>query len=152
MPDIQHNIVTMIQSSSATMTLKRNLRHHLRVPIRVPATVQTREGQPVSAEVANISRAGVMLECDRQTLELIHPKAMTANPGSPLETALAFTIPSQTGGKVAINCTCHIIYARRLSRDVFHVGLEFKDLEEHLAPHLEHYIEAHREITPHGED
>lgn len=125
--------------------MKRNLRHHIRVPIRVSATVQTRNGQQVSTEVANISRTGVMLACDRQSLELIHPKGMTANPGSPLETTVAFTIPSQIGGKVAINSRCHIIYARRLSRDLFHIGLEFLNLEEHLVPHLEHYIEAHRE-------
>lgn len=136
----------MNSSNTATSTpTKRNLRHHLRIPTHLSATVTAADGQQLQVEIANLSRAGVMLACDRQTLEFMHPKVIAANPGNPMETTLAFTIPSRIGGKITIQCTCHIIYARRLSKDLFYVGLEFRNLEDHLVPHLEQYIESHKE-------
>ena len=136
----------MMQSSTAaTMPMKRNLRHHLRVPIRVSATIETPTGQQLQTELANLSRTGVMVECNRETLELLHPKAVTAAPGTGAPAVIHFIIPSKIGGKITVDTPCNVVYARRLSRDVFHVGMEFKKLEEHLVPHLEEYIEMHRE-------
>lgn len=133
--------------TSATATakppMKRNLRHHLRVPVQMTTTLQTPQGDELMVRMANLSRQGMMLSCDQAALNLLHPRPGSL-PQNPVTVQARFTLPGMRAGTVQIEALCGVSYVRRLSRDHFHVGLEFKYLDEQLVPHLEHYIETCR--------
>lgn len=138
----------MQTSSVATPSMttpKRNLRHHLRVPAKMSATLETNTGTTLSADIANLSRNGLLLACDRETLESIHAKDVTFSPNRHVPLLVRFTLNSKATGNLTLNVPCGVVHVRRLSREQFHVGVEFQQLDDSLIPLLEEYIESHRE-------
>jgi len=137
-----------MQTSVATPSMttpKRNLRHHLRVPAKMPATLETQTGTTLSADIANLSRTGLLLACDRETLESIHAKDTPFSPNRHVPLLVRFTLNSDITGNLTLNIQCGVVHVRRLSREQYHVGVEFKHLDENLVPVLEGYIESYRE-------
>jgi hypothetical protein len=91
----------------------------------------------VPGTIANISKAGLMIECNRQTIEDLIPRESTPSPKTPVRLEILFTLKQQTsirqqepleqGQKTQTDlfAICNIIHVRRISRDVYHIGVEF---------------------------
>ncbi|RMF18844.1 MAG: PilZ domain-containing protein [Gammaproteobacteria bacterium] len=123
--------------------LERNLRHHLRIEAAFPATLMTEDGQACECEIVNLSRTGIMVACDRATLETLMPSKQRESlfaPLNPVTVDACFELTLSTTGRTQLNCGCHIIHTRRLARDVFHVGLEFVRLEPRDRLRIEQFI------------
>ncbi|MBU6950013.1 PilZ domain-containing protein [Hahella sp. HN01] len=128
----------MIQSSPTVM--QRNLRHHLRIPTDFVAHITTRDQRECDAAINNISRTGLMLECDRCILETLTPNALNFAPLRPVCINIRFTLPLGKKDVVEVETEMLVIYTRRLARNAFHVGLQFKELTPEQTHQLEQYI------------
>lgn len=126
--------------STSNNYMPKNLRHHLRVPADFIAHVETERGEERAIAIANISRAGIMLDCDQEALETLLPNAIRLAPQDPIALSVQFDLPLSTSGLASISNDMHVIYCRRLSRDSFHVGLEFNDLDAEQIILLEKFI------------
>lgn len=113
---------------SGSSLLKKNLRHFARVNAHFTAYLSTAKGNIRHAEIENISRAGVMLSCDRETLETILPNNQSPAPWDALQIDLAFEIPVDAYHTETVQSQCKVVYVRRLARDKFQIGLGFGKL------------------------
>lgn len=119
---------------------KRNLRYHSRVTTHLDGVVSTDEGEDIKVEVANVSRAGVMLLCDRETVDRIHLNEMPVIPRQPIQIELGFSLPVVAQKHIAVHTPCNVVYVRRQSRDLFQIGLEFGDIEERDYAYVDQYV------------
>lgn len=121
-----------------------NLRYHHRIEARGNAEVETSEGLLFNGHLIDISKTGVSIACDRQVLEGLLPPSVTPHPSprNRVPVVLHFVLAQKTQpSKPAPMATeCNIIYARRTSRDIFQLGLEFHNLNAHQAHMLDHYL------------
>ncbi|WP_369601723.1 PilZ domain-containing protein [Hahella sp. SMD15-11] len=126
---------------------ERNLRHHLRVEATAPVTLSTSGGDTRTCELVNLSRQGLMIACDRETLEILIPRRQREALFAPLDpvcVSTTFPINLSTEGAVPLHAECHIVHTRRLARDRFHVGLHFESLSVVDRMRLEQFIAEHK--------
>ncbi len=113
---------------SGSSQLRKNLRHYARVNAHFSAQLTTPTGLVRQADIENISRAGVMLSCNRETLETLQPTSHTPTPVESAQIELHFEVPVDAYHTETVSSTCKVIYVRRLARDRFQVGLSFGTL------------------------
>ncbi|WP_250654836.1 PilZ domain-containing protein [Alkalimarinus coralli] len=128
-----------------TSHTKKNLRHYTRIRAQLEATVQKNEGQTVTADIANLSRAGMMLACDGKTLNEFLPNTTPIIPRQPVQLDVEFTVPVVATQRVIVKTRCNVIYTRRLSRDSFQIGLEFDSVENNGYNYIDQYIDAQQQ-------
>jgi len=103
--------------------MQRNLRHHFRVPADFIAHIRTSRGDNIEALIENISRASIMISCDREILDILMPNEISYAPMHPKPIRVNFSLPLDSEGPVALSMNMIVVYARRLSRDRFTVGM-----------------------------
>lgn len=124
--------------------MQRNLRYHLRIPADFIAHLFTGDGQTVETPINNISRAGLMLSCTRATLEDLVPNGAALSPLKAIHVRVDFSLPLEQEGLVAMSQQMEIIYTRRLSKDEYAIGLEFRQLGLQQRLILEQYIKENK--------
>ena len=128
-----------------TGSTKKNLRHYTRIRAQLEASVLKDEKTAVTADIANLSRAGMMLACDNATLNEMLPNTTAIIPRKPVQLTVQFTVPVVATHTVMIKALCNIVYTRRLSRDSFQVGLEFDSVENNGYSYIDQYIDAQQQ-------
>ncbi|OZG70562.1 PilZ domain-containing protein [Hahella sp. CCB-MM4] len=124
--------------------MQKNLRHHFRVPADFIAHLRTNNGDQLEADIVNVSRAGLMISCDRATLELLMPNALSFAPLQPGCVTVDFSLPLDEEGLVALSMEMLMVYTRRLSRDVFTIGLQFKHPTSQQSDVLNTYVNENK--------
>ncbi len=124
--------------------MQRNLRHHFRVPADFIAHICTSKGENIEASIENISRAGIMISCDRQALELLMPNEISFAPIQPQTIRVDFSLPLDKEGLVALSMDMAVVYTRRLSRDNFTVGLHLKTPSAQHEAMLDNYVKENK--------
>ncbi len=124
--------------------MQKNLRHHFRVPADFIAHLRTGSGDQLEADIVNVSRAGLMISCNRATLELLMPNALSFAPLQPGCVTVDFSLPLDEEGLVALSMEMLMVYTRRLSRDVFTIGLQFKNPTPPQARVLDTYVNENK--------
>ncbi|UZE97120.1 PilZ domain-containing protein [Alkalimarinus alittae] len=125
-----------------TDSTKKNLRHYSRIKAQLQAKVLKDTDVLVNVDIANLSRAGMMLTCDNSTLNKLLPNTTPIVPSKPVQVAIEFTVPVVATQSVLVKTRCNIVYTRRLSRDSFQVGLEFDSVENNGYSYINQYIDA----------
>ncbi len=124
-----------------TSSTKKNLRHYTRIRAQLEATI-AKDNRTITADIANLSRAGLMLACDRATLEDILPNTAPIIPRQPTQLDIEFALPVVLTQMVMVRAKCNVIYTRRTSRDAFQIGIEFESVENNGYSYIDQYIDA----------
>lgn len=85
--------------------------------------------------LARVSRDGLSLSCNAETLHSIMPNKTSIAPKDPIALSVLFTLAEN------IEAKCRVILARRLSKDQFIMDLKFIEINENAMMHLDSYIE-----------
>jgi hypothetical protein len=126
--------------SMKPVAAKVNLRNQQRVETALDVALTRPDGARVVTHVSNLSRAGMMIECDAQTARVLVPGNRTPAPGNWLEVAAEFSVPVVITQPVTIRADCHVVHLRRISRDCFQVGLQFIEFDGSGFSHLDAYV------------
>jgi len=117
-------------------------RKHFRIDADLPCKVGPSDSNVMAARVLDISIGGLKFSCDLATIKKIIPESKQAL-GLILgvEVVLQFTIKLQGKRPSAIKTKARVIHSERLAQDLFHVGIQFLDLDTATVIRLEAWIE-----------
>jgi len=90
-----------------------------------------------SGHLMNISPSGIQIECQHQLIEQLSQFKSEAGLYPHFE--LEFSMPNT--GKETIKSVCNVSCCRRLSQDMYHLGLNFITLSENDEARVSDYIE-----------
>ncbi|SDW41733.1 PilZ domain-containing protein [Marinobacter mobilis] len=119
---------------------KPNLREQQRVDVALEVCVKQSSGEELSCKAANLSRAGVMISCDSDTVQKLLPSKTSPAPGQWIQVSTRFAVPIVASQTVSVRAEGHIVHLRRVSRNEFHVGVHFTDFEDNGFDYLDQYV------------
>lgn len=118
--------------------MKRQLIYHTYVNTnpsnKIEVCVNT-DATETKCNLARVSRDGLSLSCDAETLHKIMPNKTSIAPKDPITTSVLFSLAEN------IEAKCRVILSRRLSKDLFIMDLKFIEINENAMMHLDSYIE-----------
>tara|TARA_R110002167_G_scaffold282447_2_gene487691 strand:+ start:283 stop:768 length:486 start_codon:yes stop_codon:yes gene_type:complete len=118
--------------------MKKQLIYHTYVNTnpsnKIAVCVETDSTQ-TNCYLDRVSRDGLSLSCDTETLHKIMPNKASIAPKDPIVLSVLFTISNN------IEAKCRVILARRLSKNQFIMDLKFTEINESAMLHLNNYIE-----------
>jgi c-di-GMP-binding flagellar brake protein YcgR len=118
-------------------------RQHLRLETEIACTVRLPTGDAMSAKILNLSVGGLMFSCGRDTFHQLLPKDQRTPgqvTGVVIEIRFELQPPSQP--LLSIDANARVIHSERLAQDVFHVGVQFINIDEATAQTLAASIHA----------
>ena len=119
---------------------KQNLRNQQRVDVSSEITLEKPDGIQLQCEIANISRTGVMIQCDAQTAKSLIPNMLPPAPKNPIQLTARFPVPVLPAQSVTIVAESNVVHIRRIARDQFHIGLQFTSIEGNGFVYIDQYI------------
>ncbi|ENO13346.2 PilZ domain-containing protein [Marinobacter nanhaiticus D15-8W] len=123
-----------------TMAGKPNLRQQQRVPTNLEVTVTHPDGTCITCKTANLSRAGMMVECDSARVQELVPDRLAVAPKDPIQLSIKFSVPVVSVQSVNVEAQCDVVHIRRISRQVFHLGLQFRFFEGNGHDYVDQYV------------
>jgi hypothetical protein len=122
-------------------------RRHLRVNTEIPCQIRSVGDGQATARILNISVAGLKFCCDHGTIQNILPEDQQT-PGQVLDVKIDihFELLTATGNTAPVITPATIIHSERLAQDVFHVGVQFYDLDDSMLQILKTYIRDHNKV------
>jgi hypothetical protein len=93
---------------------KPNLRNQQRVDVATEARIEKTDGSCLTCKVSNISRTGLMVLCDQDSVRKLVP-----------------------GQKIAGGNSVHM---RRIARDQFQLGIQFSEFEGNGFDYVNNYV------------
>jgi hypothetical protein len=123
----------------------RDKRQYLRLDTQIPCTVCLSKGDALSAVVVNLSLGGLKFSCGHDTAHRLLPRDQWV-PGqvSGVTINIHFDLQSPPQEHHSYDVTARVIHSERLAQDVFHVGVQFLDIEDDNLARLQGFIESHR--------
>lgn len=128
------------QGSVKTMAGQPNLRQQQRVPTTLDVAVTGQTGDSLTCHTANLSRAGMSIECDRSRISTLVSDRWILAPKTPAEVTVNFDVPATSAQNVSIEATCNIVYIRRISHKIFHLGLQFAAFNGRGEDYIDQYV------------
>lgn len=119
---------------------KPNLRNQQRVDVGLSVLVSNPAGDELQCQAANVSRTGIMLRCGLDAVRQLIPGQVTPAPGQWIQVSTRFAVPVVASQSVSIRVHGHIVHLRRVSRDEFHLGIQFNDFEDNGYDYLDQYV------------
>lgn len=117
--------------------MSRSLIHHTHLSISGNVSLKTTDGASTEAQFDSISKSGLVLHCDQDSLKQLFPRTPTLSRKQTVELGVDFGLP-EVGRIVA---DCHVTSLRRMSRTKFELQMNFADADLRSLYALEHYIE-----------
>ena len=123
-----------------------NLRHYQRITTRFSALIARKDAsisgeQALSCQLTNLSRAGVMAVCTPEVVASLLPKGAVLGPRQGVRVKIQFELPVISVQKVVIDAHCDVVYLRRDSREVFHLGMSFISFEHTGQDYIDQFID-----------
>lgn len=123
--------------------MKKQLIYHTHVNThqedKIQVTVQSTELH-ASCYLNRISRDGLTLSCDAQTLQLLMPNKASVAPKDPISLKTLFHLSED------VEALCRVVFARRLSKDQFIMELKFVDISAQHMSAVNEFIE--KQLSP----
>ncbi|MBR9872274.1 MAG: PilZ domain-containing protein [Gammaproteobacteria bacterium] len=119
---------------------KPNLRNQQRVDVSSAITLEKPDGCQFQCEIANLSRTGAMIECDAQTAKALIPNMVPPAPKNPVQLTARFQVPVIPAQPVTVVAESNVVHIRRIARDQFHIGLQFRSFEGNGFVYIDQYI------------
>lgn len=121
--------------------MKRQLIYHTPIALDAQsykaseASVLSGQGVHERATIKTISRDGICLNCDQETLHRLLPNTPSVSPKCPVKIEVAFKLES------FLQIDADVICIRRLSKDTFQLELRFGALDTEAECEIDAYIE-----------
>ncbi len=122
------------------LNAKQNLRNQQRVDVSTEITIEKADGCHLKCKVSNISRTGVMIDCDRETAKQLIPDMRPPAPGKWVGVKARFSVPVLPTQPVTVEAEGKIVHMRRIARDDFQVGLQFSEFEGNGFDYVDRYV------------
>ncbi|MFV8572432.1 PilZ domain-containing protein [Marinobacter sp. SBS5] len=119
---------------------KPNLRNQQRIDVSSEITLEKPDGFQFQCKITNISRTGVMIQCDAQTAKSLIPNMLPPAPKNPIQLTARFPVPVLPTQPVSIVAESNVVHIRRIARDQFHIGLQFQSFEGNGFDYVDQYI------------
>ncbi|WP_323752460.1 PilZ domain-containing protein [Marinobacter sp.] len=119
---------------------KPNLRNQQRADVSTEITIEKVDGHQLQCKVANISRTGVMVQCDELTAKSLIPGMQPPAPKNPVILTTRFPVPVLPTQSVIIVAESKVVHIRRVARNEFHIGLQFNSIEGNGFDFIDQYI------------
>ena len=112
-------------------------RIHPRISLTIPIRLVAPDNNSLTATSHNISLGGIVLETD----STVHKELIATNSSDNMtQYKLAFTLPHQNK---SLQLNTRVVYVRRLSQNLFHIGLRFVEPNEQSRKLIENYVKSH---------
>lgn len=121
-------------------TLKPNLRNQQRADVVSDIVIEKPDGCQLTCKIANLSRTGVMVSCNRETAGQLIPRLKAPAPGNLITVQARFSVPVVATQPVSILAKGNIVHMRRMARDEFQLGIQFADFEGNGFDHVDNYV------------
>jgi len=108
---------------------KLNLRNQQRVDVATDITIEKSDGCCLTCSVSNLSRTGVMISCNQETVKQLIPEQKAPAPGHWIAVKTRFSVPVVATQPVSIIADGNIVHMRRIARDEFQLGIQFAEFE-----------------------
>lgn len=122
------------------LAAKPNLRNQQRVDVSTDITIEKPDGCCLTCQVSNLSRSGVMLSCDQDTVKQLVPGLKTPAPGHWIEVKTRFSVPVIANQPVTVLADGNIVHMRRIARDEFQIGIQFCEFEGNGFDYVDRYV------------
>ncbi len=119
---------------------KLNLRNQQRVDVSTDITIEKPDGCCLTCSVANLSRTGVMISCNQETVKQLIPEQKAPAPGNWIAVKARFSVPVVATQPVAIIADGNIVHMRRIARDEFQLGIQFAEFEGNGFDYVDRYV------------
>jgi|GEM_PF-2873080 len=115
-------------------------RHSLRIHTHIIAEVINRNGESMEATITDLSVGGLTLEVDSIAANHIEVvDASTGEPYFPVEVSVVFTL--QVNNALShIEVPCRLVHKRRLSQNIYRIGMMMIVVNEGQREQLSRYI------------
>lgn len=127
-------------SGIKSMAGKNNLRQQQRVPANIAVTVCNPDGNQLVCHTANLSRAGMLVECDSSHVRDILPGNSPVAPKKTVALDIKFAVPVVSVQSVNIEASCDIVHVRRVSKNLFQLGLQFTGFTGNGHDYVDQYV------------
>lgn len=121
-------------------TIKPNLRNQQRADVESEIVIEKADGCQLTCKIANLSRTGVMLSCNQDTVSKLIPRLKVPAPGSLTVVKARFSVPVAATQPVSIVASGNIVHLRRMARDEFQLGIQFANFEDNGFDHVDRYV------------
>ncbi len=98
-----------------------------RVAVVLPVALVHANGTVVTCSSVDLSRRGMRVQCDRFTIDALHPSDQPVLVRHNVRIDAHFQIPTATG-LVKVDAQCALAYVQELSAGTFLIGLNFTRL------------------------
>ena len=118
-----------------------NLRAQQRVNVVADIVIENPDGCQCACLIANLSRSGVMVSCDQSTADQLTGGNKAFAPRNRAPVKARFSVPVQAIQSEVI-AEGNIVHFSRISRDRFHVGIQFEGFEGSGLAYVDQYIRS----------
>jgi hypothetical protein len=117
--------------------MSKSLIYHTLINAQGEVLVNTSDKVAVSARMEGLARDGLLLQCDRKTLDTLIPRTTSISPKQSQILDISFGLAEV--GK--IEALCEVISIRRLARDTFELDLRFSEVNDRAIHVVDSYVE-----------
>ncbi|MGO1501662.1 MAG: PilZ domain-containing protein [Marinobacter sp.] len=121
-------------------TAKPSLRNQQRADVVSDIVIEKSDGCQLTCKISNLSRTGVMLSCDQETVNQLIPRLKVPAPGHLIVVKTRFCVPMPATQWVSIVASGNIVHLRRMARDEFQLGIQFADFEDNGFDYVDTYV------------
>lgn len=122
------------------LAIKPNLRNQQRVDVSTDITIEKPDGCCLTCKVSNLSRSGIMLSCNQETVKQLIPDMKAPAPGYWIELKTRFSVPVIANQPVTVIADGNIVHMRRIARDKFQIGIQFSKFEGNGFEYVDRYV------------
>ncbi|MGO1461336.1 MAG: PilZ domain-containing protein [Marinobacter sp.] len=121
-------------------TVKTNLRNQQRADVVSDIVIEKPDGCLLTCKIANLSRTGVMISCDQETVSQLIPRLKVPAPGNLIVVKARFSVPVTPSQPVSIVANGTVVHLRRMARNEFKLGIQFVDFEDNGFDYVDTYV------------
>ncbi|SOB78406.1 PilZ domain-containing protein [Marinobacter sp. LV10R510-11A] len=121
-------------------TIKPNLRNQQRADVESDIVIEKADGCQLTCKISNLSRTGIMLSCNQDTVNQLIPRLKVPEPGNLIVVKARFCVTVVATQPVTIVANGNIVHLRRMARDEFQLGIQFADFEDNGFDYVDRYV------------
>lgn len=113
-----------------------------RIEVDLAIEISTECGLIFNTTIKNISQTGLLIVTDREAFEQLTVKQRLSEKSQLAEVAIKILLPLEDGFLATLSTCCRLFQFRRISKNCYHIGLEYMALPESEYGELTRYIQG----------
>ncbi len=113
-----------------------------RIEVSLSIEIKAECGLVFNAITKNISHTGLLIVTDRDTFEQLTVNQRLSEKSQPAEVNIKMILPMAEGASINTHTCCRLFQIRRVSKDCYHIGLEYMNLSKLEYDELTRYIQG----------